>query len=353
MQNSKPLLVVYHGSCADGFGAAWAIHKAELAGRVTRGVEYVKGTYGYPAPDVQGRDLVLVDFCYPPQVMEELVAMANTVLVLDHHVSAQKDMAALAERLGWRVYAGVNHDGGATIMITDYLTPEGKTAKVEMCFDMNRSGAAMAWDHFNNHTHWPTLIKYVQDRDLWTKVLPHIDEFTLALGSYDMDFATWDKIAARVEFSAINNPQGLAQFYNEGSSILRYQRNLVDQAVKASFWVTLQAPRGLFDGASTADSPLPNVPINSWRVRATNCIPALASEVGEVLAERFGGIGLTWIEGKDQLLYSLRSRGDNAPDVSLIAKAFGGGGHAKAAGFKSSHNVHIKEFKDAGKIVAS
>ena len=38
--------------------------------------------------------------------------------------------------------------------------------------------------------------------------------------------------------------------------------------------------------------------------------------------------------------YSLRSRSDF--DVSEIAKKFGGGGHAKAAGFATKEPVHIR-----------
>lgn len=212
---NKRLLLVYHGNCDDGFGAAWACHQAEITGRLKTfwpdGVDYFKGVYGLPAPDCAGRDVVLVDFCYPAEVMEQMIAEAKSVLVLDHHVSAQKMMIEHAQgrtAARWDVQDVTNHDGGPMVRIK---LPNGA-----MEFDMGRSGAAMAWDHFMGKTHWPNLIKYVQDRDLWTKKLPHIDAFTMALRSLPMEFSVWDQVRDQVEYGAVTNPDGFAKFVAPG-----------------------------------------------------------------------------------------------------------------------------------------
>ena len=68
---------------------------------------------------------------------------------------------------------------------------------------------------------------------------------------------------------------------------------------------------------------------------SVNCTPQFASEAGDVLAQLSGTFGMTWCVGeKGQVFVSLRSIGDY--DVSVIAKAFGGGGHKNAAGFKTA-----------------
>jgi len=42
------ILCIYHGNCADGFGAAWAVRHA----LGDRDVEFHAGVYGNPPPDV-------------------------------------------------------------------------------------------------------------------------------------------------------------------------------------------------------------------------------------------------------------------------------------------------------------
>ena len=53
------ILCIYHGNCADGFGAAWAVRK-----RFGDEVEFHAGVYQTEPPDVSGRDVVMVDFSY-------------------------------------------------------------------------------------------------------------------------------------------------------------------------------------------------------------------------------------------------------------------------------------------------
>lgn len=47
----RRIMCIYHGNCADGFTAAWAVWKA-LGDRV----EFVPGVYGAAPPDVTGAD---------------------------------------------------------------------------------------------------------------------------------------------------------------------------------------------------------------------------------------------------------------------------------------------------------
>ncbi len=228
------ILCMYHGACDDGFAAAWAVRRALGEDRV----EFYPGVYQKEPPDVTARDVILVDFSYKRPVIDQMIADCATLLILDHHKTAQADLAGLPP-------AGVSfHEWGQKL--------KAAPAKVVGClFDMNRSGAGIAWDFFNNLAHRstveqaaaaafdarPEFIDYIEDRDLWRKALPDGDQFTIALRSYPQDFQTWDTIIAR----------GVARLIEEGRPIWRYYRSVCDtimqDAYDATRWLRTCVPR--------------------------------------------------------------------------------------------------------------
>jgi oligoribonuclease NrnB/cAMP/cGMP phosphodiesterase (DHH superfamily) len=285
----KPLCI-YHGACDDGFAAAWVVRK-----RFRDAVEFYPGVYQKEPPAHQGRDVVFVDFSYKRPVLDAMAKSANSILILDHHKTAAEDLADIASApdfIDWRGAAAI--DGSGNNMFT--------------LFDMNRSGAAMAWDYFIGGPR-PDFIEYVQDRDLWRKKLPCGDEFTIALRSYPQDFLIWDKLI----------DAGAQTLIAEGGAIQRYYRLRVEELKHSAYPATL-------DGQ------------NIW---IANAPYFAASEVAGELTERDGAFGACYFEvegGRWQ--YSLRSRGDF--DVSAVARKFGGGGHKAAAGFSVDQPAHTK-----------
>ena len=154
-------LCIYHADCTDGFGAAWVVrHKYG-----EENVEFYAAKYGEPAPDVSGRDVIIVDFSYPLAEMQEIYDSCYYLTVLDHHKTA-------LETLG-------------------HLEADGALANRHIEFDMERSGAMMAWEHYFN---WPApdLICHVQDRDLWRFKLPGTKEIMTAVFAAEMTFEAWD-----------------------------------------------------------------------------------------------------------------------------------------------------------------
>jgi len=261
-----PDLCIYHGNCDDGFGAAFAVWK-----RDGYAVDYHAGIYGKAPPDVTGLDVAIVDFSYKRPIMVELAAKAKSILVLDHHKTAQADL--------------------------DGLSIECPNVTVE--FDMNRSGAVMAWQHFNHDLELPKFFEYLQDRDLWTKALPGVDEFTAALRSYPQDFEEWDRLCKGSVIDLIE----------EGMSIQRYYRTLVEQAKKHAHTRV----------------------VAGYAVPVVNASMFMSSEVAGELAEGHP-FAAVYAETATDVIWSLRSR-EGGVDVSEIAKRFGGGGHKNAAGF--------------------
>ena len=167
-------ICIYHGSCADGFGAAWVVRKA------LGDIEFFPGKYQEPPPDVTGKDVVMVDFSYKRPVLLEMAAKANSILILDHHKTAMEDLVDLP-------------------------------ANVITKFDMGHSGAMMAWDHFFPGQEPPPLLLHIEDRDLWRFALPHTREIQAAVFSYPYDFKVWDQLMTR----------SLCTLWTEGSAIER------------------------------------------------------------------------------------------------------------------------------------
>lgn len=294
----KPLCI-YHGGCDDGFAAAWCVRKA-----LGDDVEFYPGVYQKDPPSHENRDIILVDFSYKRPVLDAMFKHANSILILDHHKTAAEDLADFRTPFGptWKRHLeNVYQD-----------TCEGCPQPYAL-FDMNRSGAALAWDFFVGGDR-PDFIEYVQDRDLWLKSLKYGDEFTIALRSYPQDFKVWDRLI----------DGGATHLIQEGHAIQRYYRLRIEEMKRSAYLADL----------------------GGYQIWISNAPYFAASEIAGELAERGLAFGACYFEveaGKFQ--YSLRSRGDF--DVSEVARTFGGGGHKSAAGFSLAGLAHLPTLEKA------
>ncbi len=278
MELMKPL-VIYHANCWDGFCAAWIARKA--LGEIDTHPAY----YGSTPPDVTGRVVYILDFSYPRDVMERLLTNARRTVVLDHHKTAQAALDGLHQ-------------------------PE---TGMDVIFDMDKSGARLTWLWFTmegyalwtpNQPKAPWLVDYTEDRDLWRHALPFTHEINAALRSYPLDFALWDEFESTVGQREM--------FKREGAAIRRAERAIVDSHVRNAREVTM-------DG---------------HRVKAVNATVMFSEIAGELAKGRpFGACYFDRQDGKRQ--WSLRSD-EAGVDVSAIAKAHGGGGHAHASGYEEN-----------------
>ncbi|MDD9738468.1 DHHA1 domain-containing protein [Marinovum sp. SP66] len=275
-------ICIHHGNCADGFTAAWCVREA-----LGDAVEYIPARYGSTPPDVTGADVIIVDFSYKRPVLERMALDARSILVLDHHKTAQEDLLNLPYPAGgWEAHRAVAGNPAAL-------------------FDMDRSGAQMAWDYFCGGAR-PQLVDYVADRDLWTWKLDRSREISAVIASHDMTFDQWDEFAARMQADA-----DLGQMADEGEAILRKH----DRDVRATLNLTTRT-----------------MVIGGHKVPVANTPYSMASDAAGTLAEG-NPFAAVYFDGPEGRAFSLRSRGDGL-DVSEIAKKYGGGGHRNAAGFK-------------------
>jgi len=254
--------VLYHDDCIDGFGAAWAAWR-----RLGDGATYTPVTHGDPPPDITGRHVHILDFSYARPILLDLKSRAASIEVVDHHKTAQENLKGL-----------------------DFCT-----------FDMDKCGAVLAWERFHPGVPVPELLLHVQDKDLWVWRLPDSREITCALRGHPFEFERWSAWA--------DDWKGWRErLVQEGGAILRYQEEVIKQAVHTAT----------------------EIEVAGHRVLSANA-PVLQSEIAGTLAEG-RAFGVAWYQVGGRRYYSLRSR-DGGIDVSEVAGRFGGGGHAKASGF--------------------
>lgn len=274
----KPVLVLYHANCRDGFGAALAAWYRFGS----TGADYMPVQYGAPAPDVAGRaEVYILDFSYPRDVLIDMARQCGQLIILDHHVSAERALAGI----------------------------EGAAENIRCIFDMQHSGAVLAWQYFHAGARIPLLLQYVQDRDLWKKVMPLSEEVALGLGCVPSEFAAWHTIVCAEH-------DGIAQLAQNGSAIRTY----LDMQI------------------ATLSRKPPRVRVLGHDVPCVNAPGFLASDLGNVLAQG-EPYAVTWFVTGDKVVVSLRSAPDGL-DVSELATLAGGGGHRHAAGFTVPLDAH-------------
>lgn len=275
----------YHAGCPDGFGAAWAVWNAWGAdGRyVARGHDD-----RIRADELEDAVVVFVDIAPTNPELRELNEVAEQVIVLDHHISSLERFQSSGD-----------------------LVFELRDSGHEIHFDLDHSGAALAWEYFGQGRATPELLRYVEDQDLWNWKLPRSEEVNAAIGSYARSFDTWTELSER-------SAESLAL---EGEPIVRANRMEVQRVLHHATPVTIAGKR-----VEAVDST------------------SNRSNVGHELAKR-KAFGAEWgcvyrLEGT-RVHASLYSIGDL--DVSRISAEYGGGGHRNAAGFSVSLERWLRE----------
>lgn len=86
----------------------------------------------------KNKDVLIADFSYSRELLQKMNNGAKTLLVLDHHYSAEKDLGDLS-----------------------YCT-----------FCMDKSGCQMVWDHFFPNVNQPLLVKIIGESDRGKNTLP-------------------------------------------------------------------------------------------------------------------------------------------------------------------------------------
>ncbi len=270
-----PMVVMYHKNCMDGWGAALSVYA-----KFSSVPDYMPVQYGdaVDLDSLKGKIVYILDFSFPANVMEEIAAVADRVVLIDHHDTARIDLL----ESGWKA-----------------------PKNVKLIFDLTRSGAVLSWTHFHG-IEIPEILLHVQDRDLWIFGLYDTMAISMYISSLGLNIDEWN-YKHFIEEWDINKETILT----EGRAILRSHRRKLK---------------------SILNSPTQQMRIGGIVVPVVNCGTEFASEVGEYLS-RQAPFSATYVDLNNKRVFSLRSNPIDGVHVGKVAKLYGGGGHPGAAGF--------------------
>ena len=292
----KADICLHHFPCDDGFAAAWVVNR-KWPDVVLKGTNYGQP---FPEVDIDGKNLLIADFSYKPDELARLSARAKSIVILDHHKTADTDLRDVKRMVG----ANCENVEAA------FAGRPGPGTNVLAEFDMARSGASLAWQFCFPGEKMPELIRYVEDRDLWLMKLDHSRSLSLLLQSYPYDLAVWNELM--LAFDDVGGAQ--ARVLGEARAIERFFDRRLAELIPTAVFKQI----GKWKGIPVAFAPY-----------------AFASDLANALlkAHPEAPFAAVVVEAYGSRTWSLRSE-DSRQDVSEVAKAFGGGGHRNAAGFR-------------------
>ena len=284
--------ILYHDNCLDGKGALYAALRSDEITQAMSSGEEVKEwpvQYGNPFPFSPGKQdtIYILDFSYDRPTLERVNAACAKLQVIDHHKTAQEALAGLPYCI----------------------------------FDMEKSGAVLAWEYFHPGKPVPGLLLHIQDRDLWKWELSGTKEILAGLrykeGFEEEDFDLWD----RVEHDTWTRDSLL----EVGVILCNKEARSVQSAITPNKIASVDLRIQSRDGTTL-----------SWKAALLNTT-TLVSDIGNQLCQKGYDIAILYfIDNTGLPVFSFRSIG--ATDASLIAKSWGGGGHRNACGCKSPLN---------------
>jgi oligoribonuclease NrnB/cAMP/cGMP phosphodiesterase (DHH superfamily) len=278
MEKLKDIVVIYHGHCRDGFGSAYAAWK-----KFGEDASYVPLRRQEDMPEgLTDKELYILDYSFDKETLTDLVSKNKSVLVIDHHKSAEEAVTSFPDNI----------------------------------FDNDHSGAVLSWKYFHPDTTVPPLLEYIEDHDIWKFALPDNKAFAAALGEYEVSFKSWDKLIKNLESDVF-----LETFINTGKTLAKYRDEHVESLMQ-------YRERVLFEGHEI------------WALNVSRVYRSILGHKLATLNGETGGIemGIVYYHNEGAVNISLRSNGN--VDVSEIAVKYGSGGHKNAASIK------VDSFKD-------
>lgn len=285
------IVVVYHGKCPDGIGGAWCFYHYYITQGYSDDITFIKGFHG-TKPDLEkfkDKEVYIVDFSYSREILINIKTIAKKLIVLDHHISAKRELEDL-----------------------------------EGCiFDMERSGAHMAWDYLFPDKKRIWFIDYIGDMDLWKKQLPDcvaINRY-MNVNGYLESVESMNKLYIETSTNGDTyETEKIKTFADKGNIYMKVDESNIQRILKS-------------------------VTVKNWlgyKIAFIEMPPVLVSTVGNrslKLHEEcdFAVLYKYHFQNKHWKI-SLRSR--DKVDLSIIAKKYGGGGHKNAASFIFKGDIH-------------
>ena len=260
------IVVIYHGKCTDGFTGAWVAWKKFGESATYIGAED-REHYNV---DLTGKEVYIIDYSYPKDVLLDLEQKAKKLVIIDHHVSVKETVESVREHV----------------------------------YDVNHSGAYLSWKYFFPNIQIPKFIEYVEDGDLYKFSLLDAREILAYIYISDFDFLVYSKLADDLE-----TQNGYDRILEQGTLLNTVHNRQVEYFANKAELVE-------FEG---------------YTVYAVNASNMVASDLGNLLSKKHAPFAL--IFNYEKGLWKCSLRGDGTVDLSKLAAKYGGGGHHNASGF--------------------
>lgn len=328
---ANSVTVIFHADCPDGFGAALAAWK-----HFGNAARYIPMHHGesWERLELTGHSVYILDFSFARAILEDIASLAHTVIQIDHHASA---------RAPWLAQLKSSFGGCESF--------QHPTLPLTVTFNLEKSGARLAWEHFFPASPMPLPLRHIEDMDMWRFALPGTRAFSRALRLLPLDFATWEQLIS--EAASLDSPR-YQTMLTEGGAIEHFFRCEVDRLANSHLVMPAVLRGEVIDPlqAIRHDQPFVTAANQTWHAvsgLAANADSLFASELGNKLAERSGTFGLVWqLADNGEVKASLRASGKI--DVATIATRYGGGGHPNAAGFRMPAKKFCEEILDMARL---
>lgn len=304
----------YHSNCFDGFGSYYFFRRyvEDFKNSTMKGVTVSYYSSGYE-PESQEKILaniekhdavIFADYCPSEETIIELVKRHVKFLILDHHATAAEKCLKIPDF----------NNSSTNLSNMAYFMEIAKKSSYYWCakvFDTNRSGTTIVWDFLHHNSKAfedkrPNLANYIEDRDLWRFKLNSSKLVNDYIQTNPFTYEAYDRLRNELDTTDLET----IAFY--GGLIGREKEKTVstitDNKVKVLTYKNLTV--GLFNNSS------------HWS-ETGNHILSTKPEVQVSIGVMFNFV-------KKTVMFSLRSRPDL--DCSVLAVAWGGGGHRSAAG---------------------
>lgn len=286
-------IVISHKGCPDGLAARWCYyHYLKDRDYTPQYLEVVAGGY-LDFVDYKDKKVLMLDICYKKEQLLELSRIVSQIVILDHHKSS---------------YCELECDN------------------IIFVYDIDRSGAQIAWDYFHEGIIRPWFIEMIADRDLWKWKYANSNAITTAM--YSNGYYTNEGFDKLLEFC----DSDIKKLKTQGKIMLNMTKSRVDYVCK-------KAKLFVFD--ETKICKMLNIKSDDNNTRQYNVYVvdaehSIASEVGNKLSSDISKCDFAIVYRYDiesnQWFLSCRTCSDSV-DLSVLCKKFRGGGHPRAAGF--------------------
>jgi oligoribonuclease NrnB/cAMP/cGMP phosphodiesterase (DHH superfamily) len=278
-------IVIFHHPCPDGFTSCVIANM--YFNSINKKVNYWGLAHSpNPPPELydklKNKNVLICDFSFKKDVIIKLLTVVKGLLIIDHHLSAQKDLQDFNQKY--------------------------------KIFDMKHCGAYLTWEYFFPKVPVPLFVKYIEDNDIWLKAMPKTLEVTAYVASLELSL----------------EPECL----NEFEKLILDESLITSIAIPIGEILLKQAQKQIDSALSKSTVKMIDFNNNIYFVGTCNSTTNI-SEIGNQMLSKYPFIDFSAIynynENGSSNSISLRSD-DTRANVSVIASKCSGGGHRNASG---------------------